>query len=323
MQVALLHNAQAGDSDVSRGDLLRILRAAGYEPVYFPLKQALKDSAALEVGEFVIVAGGDGSVRKVATRLAHRGRPIAVLPLGTANNIARSLGIVGSTEEIVAGWKNLPRRKIDLGLARGPWGKEWFIEGVGIGLVGRAIHIIEQIDELSGPVFTTGEDELHRDFCVLLALAHELAPTEIKIVADERKERDDFLLLEILNISRIGPGLELASKADPGDGWLDLISATAAEREKLTKTLGKCLYESRRGPMLKSRKVRRIRLSISECEVRLDDRVVLTPKDFAGLKHDRRLKIDISIEPAALEFIVPPAAGAARSGKPRGRSRPK
>jgi len=51
----------------------------------------------------VLVAGGDGTVGKVGRELIDSGVPLGVLPLGTANNLACSLGFTASPEEIVAG----------------------------------------------------------------------------------------------------------------------------------------------------------------------------------------------------------------------------
>ena len=55
--------------------------------------QSTKDqsykSALRERWDLIVVAGGDGTVAKVARRLRYRKAPIIVLPVGTANNIAR------------------------------------------------------------------------------------------------------------------------------------------------------------------------------------------------------------------------------------------
>ena len=82
MDVVLLHNAKAGDESWSRNDLIKLVRRAGFEPRYFTLRRALDDPRLLERGEFVIVAGGDGAICKVALAMIGRDRPIAPLPLG-------------------------------------------------------------------------------------------------------------------------------------------------------------------------------------------------------------------------------------------------
>lgn len=127
----------------------------------------------------------------------------------------------------------------------------------------------------------------------------------------EEKFADDYLLFEVLNIKRAGPGVELAADADPGDGWLDIVSAAVNERRKLTQSIEKCLSDSRRGPILTSRRVKKIRLAIGKCELRLDDKVVLRSEDFSRWTKNKRAKIEIAVEPKALEFILPNAPVAA------------
>jgi diacylglycerol kinase family enzyme len=61
--------------------------------------------------------------------------PITILPMGTANNIASTLGLSGlSIDDLIGGWANGRRMGLDIGLARGPWGGRYFIEGLGLGL---------------------------------------------------------------------------------------------------------------------------------------------------------------------------------------------
>jgi diacylglycerol kinase (ATP) len=107
MDVVLLHNENAGNESWSRRDLEKLVQRAGYKPQYFPVRLALDEPKILDRGEFVIVAGGDGAIRKTALAILGRDRAIAPLPLGTANNIVRSFGLPLKPELIIEGWKNL------------------------------------------------------------------------------------------------------------------------------------------------------------------------------------------------------------------------
>lgn len=63
----------------------------------------------------VIVGGGDGTLGTAAGPLLKAGLPLGILPLGTANNVARTLGIPDDLDaacDIVAGES---RRRIDVG----------------------------------------------------------------------------------------------------------------------------------------------------------------------------------------------------------------
>ncbi len=75
-----------------------------------PLIRSLKD----EVGA-VILAGGDGTINAAAPALHETGLPLGILPMGTANDLARNIGIPtegdGAAEIILAG----RTRTLDLG----------------------------------------------------------------------------------------------------------------------------------------------------------------------------------------------------------------
>ena len=61
-------------------------------------------------------------VGKVAKHLIDKHLPIAVLPMGTANNIAKTLGLSDRPlEQLIAGWSAAPRVNFDVGVASGPW----------------------------------------------------------------------------------------------------------------------------------------------------------------------------------------------------------
>jgi diacylglycerol kinase (ATP) len=304
MKIVLLHNANAGDQQYSRLDLLNLLREAGYDPQPATLKEVSDNPDKLQQGEFVAVAGGDGSMRKAALQLVGTPQFMAPLPMGTANNIANSLGIRGSLEEVVAGWKNGQKRKIDMGIAKGPWGKHWFLEGVGIGLIGRAITIIEEIDAADPREFKNREDKLRRDLSVLVALAHDLPAVPLKLSVDGRDASGDFLVLEIMNIGRAGPGVKIATDTDTSDGFFDMVMARAGDRESLLKNLHACLGEPEHSAILSSHKVRHLKLTIHGGEFRLDDAVILKRDDSA--KNGSELEIEVV--PQALNILLPGTA---------------
>ena len=69
--------------------------------------------------DFVVVGGGDGTLSTCAKAIADIDRPMGILPLGTANDLARTLEIPASLAlagEIIARQKT---RAVDLGLANG------------------------------------------------------------------------------------------------------------------------------------------------------------------------------------------------------------
>lgn len=299
MNVVFLHNESAGFEDWSRAELLRLLRRAGLRPQYFDLDAALKRPEILDQGEFVIVAGGDGSVRKIALKLLGRGQALAILPLGTANNIARSLGLTDTPEKLIAGWARPRRRKFDVGIALGPWGRRYFVESMGIGLMSRSIKILSELDAVSMHEASESKDQLHRDTMVVAALAHELSPIALEFETDGMRRSGEFILAEVLNISRVGPGVQLAPDASPSDGVFDFVGVTVKQRARLITLLKTQLAQTKRPARLPVRRVRSLKVSMPAGTLHIDD---------AALELRRPAEIEIALQPGALELVLPSSA---------------
>jgi diacylglycerol kinase (ATP) len=94
VRITLLHNPKAGGRKHNRKQLLKALGRADHDAIYRSTKNKGWKRALKKRADVVIVAGGDGAVAKVAAKLINRGKPLAILPLGTANNLARSLGFL-------------------------------------------------------------------------------------------------------------------------------------------------------------------------------------------------------------------------------------
>ena len=136
MRITLIHNPGAGrQGNEDAEKLRRFLAEHGYDVRYQSSKEEDWKKALKKPAEMIVVAGGDGTVAKVTRRMVGRGIPVGLLPSGTANNIARTLGLLERPfEELVRGWQNGRRRKLDVGVAKGPWGERYFVEGVGAGV---------------------------------------------------------------------------------------------------------------------------------------------------------------------------------------------
>lgn len=94
MKIAkLLHNKGAGNEEHSKEELIELIEEAGYQCRYSSAKGIDEDDFEDEV-DFLVAAGGDGTVRSITKKLLDRKAlektfPIALLPLGTANNISK------------------------------------------------------------------------------------------------------------------------------------------------------------------------------------------------------------------------------------------
>jgi diacylglycerol kinase family enzyme len=114
---------------------------------------------AIDGGYDVVVAfGGDGTLNEVANGLAGTDIPVSVLPGGSTNVVARSLGIpndvVDATEHLLAVADRFEPRRIDLGLANG----RHFVFACGAGLDATAAERVDANPRLKtsiGPYFYT------------------------------------------------------------------------------------------------------------------------------------------------------------------------
>ncbi len=114
---------------------------------------------AVNGGYDVVVAfGGDGTLNEVANGLAGTDIPVSVLPGGSTNVVARTLGIpndvVDATEHLLACADDFRPRAIDLGLANG----RRFVFACGAGLDATAAQQVDSHPKMKhrfGPYYYT------------------------------------------------------------------------------------------------------------------------------------------------------------------------
>lgn len=232
MRIVLVHNRKAGKGKVHKDDLHAMLEEAGCDIVRAK-PGSKKFHKALTDAKLVVAAGGDGAVTKVALALRSTDPPMAIVPLGTANNIARALGVPTDPEKAIDAWKGADKKEIDVWVAKGPWGERRFIEGCGLGALTRMTH---HMDKKAITAKTVKEEiAVARD--KLLAMLRRTKPVAAEVTLDDQELDGKFLLLEALNFASVGPRLSLSWAADPSDGFLDVGYARESEYDALCKWL--------------------------------------------------------------------------------------
>ena len=116
MKIALFHNPRAGNGMLKASKLTRQFERAGYEVLYASIKEKDWAKAFTEPFDRIVIAGGDGTISRLAPWLAGRETPFCILPLGTANNCARSLSQMNTVESIISGLRSERIKKLDLGV---------------------------------------------------------------------------------------------------------------------------------------------------------------------------------------------------------------
>lgn len=316
----LVHNPAAGQGKHSAEELTALIRKAGYQVSYVNAKKKKSVKKLRTMRGLIVVAGGDGTVHKVARRIAGYGKTMTVLPLGTANNIARSLGIRGSASELVAGLSRAKERVIDVGVATGPWGTRVFMEGIGGGLFAEVMAKLDS-GRLSRHKRTTAENGSYKTLFSrseahltpsLHALADHLPDFKAKafeVTIDGTKVSGNFLLLEAMNMPYLGPNLHLGRDADPGDGLLDFVLLSEEHRAEFAGYIRHRLEGGEDAPNLTSVKGKRLHCVWRGSKLHIDDKIALTGK------HKRPPEIDVRVMPAAIRLLLPRVKGAPQPRK--------
>jgi diacylglycerol kinase family enzyme len=294
VRVALFHNEDAGDGTPA-DEIRALIERHGHHLVHVVDKEWSADQILERRADLVVAAGGDGTVATAARVLAGRHIPLAILPLGTANNIAKSLCGEGSIDTLIEGWDHAEPQPLDLGTARGVWGERVFFESVGAGLIPAGIAAAQ-----AHHAATSKPSDAVRIFHEALG---RLQPQRWTITLDGLSTTGEFLMVEVLNMPSIGPNLVLSDEANPCDGLFSVVIATEYHRAVLDEYLLNRIDGGERPLSLPPRHAKHIQIR-GWRDVHVDDQL---------LRSDASETVSIVIEPAALEFLPGPCLVPSRS----------
>ncbi len=294
----LLHNPEAGDGHFGKKELIAMIQAAGFGCSYSSTKDEGWEKFGSKDTDFLILAGGDGTVRRVSAsllnrKLLERKLPMALLPMGTANNIAKTLGLSHQTpEKIVQSWNDLHVKKFDIGRIYGLKKNKFFIESFGVGIFPDLIH---EMDRQSPEDLDTAEKSLEKALEVLHDLIMNANVKFCRIKVDEVEYKGNYLLVEIMNTTSIGPRLNLAPLADPGDGRFDVVLISEKQREQFADYVAKKLRGVEQVPFFEQLRARKIELFWDGTKAHVDDQPV---------RMKRGTTVKVELLHGLLEFFV-------------------
>lgn len=214
-----LLNMRTSVADVDRL-ARRVLRGAAFAATETEDQGENALRAAVRQGlRRVIVAGGDGTAHHAARVLAGSPVELALIPLGSANNIARSLGIPLD-----------PRRALRLAAAgraspmdAGLCGDALFLEAAGIGFHARVLRLYSRSRTKS----------LARSIYSLARTALEMQPIEAALTVDGAPQRHEAAQITVSNLPLYGTNFRPAPHARPDDGYLDVTVVPPAPASAL------------------------------------------------------------------------------------------
>jgi diacylglycerol kinase (ATP) len=303
MNVTLMHNPGAGGENRPEApQLIEALEREGHAVTYQSTKEPGAQWALLDPGDLVIAAGGDGTVRKIALALFGRGVPMTILPLGTANNMAKSLGITGSLGEIVKGLKDPRSARMDVGLAEGPWGKKTFVESAGAGVLARTISYMSNEEDDGGPTAPVEDSRKRFEFFL-----QRYVTQSWEVQVDGKSLPGEYLFAEAMNMRLVGPNLHLAPEGKSGDGIFDFAFLRKEDRESFLSYLDE--YDTRKeaGAPVQTLRGRCLRLTWAQREpIHIDD--YTWPQEKRQKKKNKKaglVTVTFSVVGKPLDILVP------------------
>ncbi len=295
MRLGLIYNADAGDAGELSGLLEAITRHGHDVAVVGAPAHGVEHLLSREL-DAVVAAGGDGTVASVALALRGSKVPLAVLPMGTANNIAVSLGVPRELDEAIASWAGSRPIAFDVGVATGSgWGERLFVESIGGGLVTHGIAVMDRCYATSPTTAEQVQRALHTHLDVLALLE----PRRWAGTIDGVEFDGDYLLLEVLNTSAIGPNLAFAPGATPCDGQFTVVAAAASDREAVAAYLRSLAAGEPQALTLPTWQATAVVIAEGD-RLHIDDDIVGDPGAAPGL-------VRIAIEPGAVQVLAPTA----------------
>jgi diacylglycerol kinase family enzyme len=183
-------------------------------------------AASSDGAELVVVCGGDGTVREVASALAGTGVALGIVPRGTANLFARNLrlplgDLAGSVEIALDG----KARSVDVGRAR--WGRRDGQVGEGAFVVLAGIGHDARTVELVRPALKKHIRWLAYFVPAVETLGAPLLPMTIRRDCEPPEDRALWCLLAG-NVGRIPLGIEVLPGARIDDGLLHVAAVGPA-----------------------------------------------------------------------------------------------
>ena len=187
---------------------------------------ALAEEAGRRGDDTVVAVGGDGTISEVVNGLLRAGNgasrnPLGIIPAGTGGDTVRTLGVPRDPGAALLCLTRGRRRTIDAGrvtfdLDGAAPEERYFLNVADAGLGGETVAAVDGLKRLGGRTgFLVG---------TLLALAR-FRPANVRIRIDDGADEWTSLadVVACGNCRFFGGGMQIAPRADPADGLLDLV----------------------------------------------------------------------------------------------------
>jgi diacylglycerol kinase (ATP) len=256
-RIGVLVNPSSGAGRVARHSaaVLRGLASRGDHVVVIQGQSAaqaeqLVAEAMAEGLDILVAVGGDGTVHQALQAVVGTGTALGIVPLGTGNDAANSVGLARVSPEsavsvILAG----TRRAFDVGrIEAGDGTIRHFLCVMSTGFDSSANERANQMTWPSGTALYIR---------AMLAVLRTFQPIGYRAQLDGELVVDDGMLVSVGNGPSFGGGMQVCAGADLHDGLLDLIWVHSISRRELLAVFPK-VYTGKHleHPAVESRRVR-------------------------------------------------------------------
>lgn len=263
------------------------LETSPEDPGHEAARRALADGADL-----VLVAGGDGTVRAVSAELAGTGVPMALLPSGTGNLLARNLGVPLDVDSALDLAFSGRERAIDV--VSVTWQDpqepdertERFVVMAGLGL---DAQIMEDTNDDLKKVIRSGAYAV----AAMQNAVPDPFPVTVTLNDGEAEERSTVMAL-MGNVGTITGGMTIFPDAQPDDGALDLMIASP-DRVIDWARLGTQILTGRDTEGFRTTSAGRVLIETDEP----------VPFELDGDTVGSTRRVEAVVEPGALTVVVP------------------
>jgi len=242
MRAKLIFNpgsGAAGESPVQLMDVISAMQSWKLVPEAYLVEPgcdlpAVVQRALADGIRLFVVCGGDGTIDVMAGILAGTNATLGIIPTGTQNNVALSLGIPADIQAAIAILRTGQRIKVDMGVVSCGEVKRPFLEVCSVGLLSTLFPAADDIQH--GNLTRIG------DFLAALVAS---PPAEMHLTLDGKQEINTMChVVLISNMPYIGPHFQVGTPTSINDGLLDVLLFADLSKMDL---LGYAVHAARAG----------------------------------------------------------------------------
>lgn len=221
-KAVLVYNPKAGNRQIVRylDYIIKRIQDMGYElrcyrsPAKGSIETYVKTHVNKQNTDIILVSGGDGTINECINGLADKllDIPMGILPLGTANDFASSIGISQDIKEALDCIQQGNPQYVDIGKVN----NRYFVNVCNMGLFSSVSHVIDlELKKNFGKLayYVKGFEELQN---------YKLM--DLTITTESKSLQNKYLLVLIFNGTSAGGFKNLAKYASVNDGLFDTVA---------------------------------------------------------------------------------------------------